>query len=121
MSPSGYTIEMDRRLTVWIMLLSLAWQGPALAYSASLTNPVSSASGMIQCVGDPLPKGSGCEGCCSHNSGSCASACALSLDAVVPTSLEPLVVTVPCVPVPHADRPALVEHHPARLLRPPIV
>src|SRR6476659_43159 len=114
---------MDRRLTVWIMLLSLAWQGPALAYSASLslTNPVSRASGMIQCVGDPLPKGNGCDGCCSHNFGSCATVCALSLDAVVPTSLEPLVVTVACVPVPPANKPALVEHHQARLFRPPIV
>jgi len=112
---------MDRRLIAWIVLLALAWQGPALAYSVSLTSGARTTSGTTQCVGDPLPNGNGCDGCCSHNSGSCAIACAFSLGAVVPASLAPVIVTVFHSPAPDANRAAFVEHHPARLLRPPIV
>jgi len=108
---------MDRRLIVAILLLALAWQGPALAYSVSLASPESAVSGMIQCTDD----GNGCDGCCSPHSGFCATACALSLSAVVPMSLAPIVVTAPQLPTPDASKPAFFEHHPARLLRPPIV
>src|SRR5215469_5509919 len=107
---------MDRRLIVGILLLALAWQGPAFAYSVSLASPVGTGFGTVQCTDD----GNGCDGCCSHHSGFCASACALSLSAVVPLSLAP-VVAPPHLPTPGANRPALLEHHPARLLRPPIV
>jgi hypothetical protein len=113
----AYTTLMDRRLIVGILLLALAWQGPALAYSASLTTPVGTTSGVLQCAGG----GNGCDGCCSHNSGSCAATCALSLSTVVPTSILPVPVTVPRLPAPESHKPPLVEHHPARLLRPPIV
>jgi hypothetical protein len=108
---------MDHRLIVGILLLVLAWQGPALAYSVSLANPESAGSGMIQCMDD----GNGCDGCCSHHPAFCATACALSLGAVVSMSLAPIVVPAPHLPIPDAKRPALLEHHPARLLRPPIV
>ena len=112
---------MDRRLIVGILLLALAWQGPALAYSVSLESSVSAASGVIQCAGDQLPSANGCEGCCPHNFGSCATECTLSLSVVLPTSVPPVPVTVTHLPAAGADKPALVEHHPARLLRPPIV
>ena len=112
---------MHRQLIVWVLLLALASQGPALAYSVSLASSVSTASGVIQCAGDPLPNANGCKGCCPHNSGSCATACALSLSVVVPTSVPPVPVTVTHLPAPDANRPALIEHHPARFLRPPIV
>jgi hypothetical protein len=111
---------MDRRLIVGILLLALAWQSPVLAYSSTLASPVSTVSGMIQCTELP-PNGNGCDGCCSHNPSSCATACAFPLSAVVPTSHAPVAVTIAHLPAPHTTRPALIEHHPARLLRPPIV
>src|SRR6516164_9975321 len=107
---------MDRRVIVGILLLTLAWQGPALAYLTSLASPTSTGSGLTQCAGDQLSNANGCDDCCSHNSGSCMFACALSFTAAVPATPAPVVVRVLRFPAPHADRPALVEHDPASLL-----
>src|ERR1700741_1527466 len=99
---------MDRRLIVGILLLALAWQGPVLAYSVTLANPASPVSGVIQCTDLPS-NGNGCDGCCSHNPGSCATLCTFSLSAVVPTSHAPVVVTIAHFPAPGADRPTLID------------
>jgi len=111
---------MNRRLIVGILLLALAWQGPALAYSASLAVPMTSGAGATHCLGDHHAIGNACEDCCSH-SGACATACTLSLAAVLPTTLSPIVISVQSLPAPGASRPASVESDPGRLLRPPIV
>ena len=112
---------MHRRLIVGILLLALAGQGPALAYSAVLATPLSSASGGVACAGTHLPNGNACDSCCSHGSGFCATACALSLTAATPVTPVAMVVIVPRAPIPDAEAPPFVERHPARLLRPPIV
>jgi hypothetical protein len=117
----GYTGNVNRRLIAWILLLALASQGPAPVYSAFVSHAVTIASGTNHCATDPLPNGTGCDGCCSHDSGSCTTACALSLGAVIPTSPVLVVATLPRLPASEASAPALVERHPARLLRPPIV
>src|SRR5215472_2348573 len=110
---------MHRRLIVGILLLALAWQGPVLAYSASLA-PMTSGAGATQCLGERLTGGNACDDCCAP-AGACATACTLPLAAVVPTTLSPIVVAIQRLPVPTASKPALVENHPGRLLRPPIV
>jgi len=107
-----------RSLIVAIFVLALSWQGPALAYSAALTLPASHSSGSMPCSG---PAGSACDDCCSHGSGFCAAACALALTAVIPAAVSPVVAILPGLGVPDADKPAPIERHPARLLRPPIV
>ena len=112
---------MHRRLIVGILLLALASQGPVLAYSASLAVPMTSDSGGVtHCFGGHLAVGNACDDCCSH-SGACATACTLSLAAVLPTTLSPLVSAVQHLPAPNTSNAALVESHPARPLRPPIV
>ena len=111
---------MHPRLMVGVLLLTLAWQGPVLAYSASLTAPATSGAGVTHCLGDHLASGNACDGCCSH-AGACATACALSLAAALPTTLSLIVVAVPPVRAPNASKAAVIENHPARLLRPPIV
>jgi hypothetical protein len=111
---------MNRRLIVGILLLALAWQGPVMAYSAALA-PITTTSGAMPCTGDLLPNGHTCDDCCSHSSGHCGIPCAFSLSAATPAVLAGVAVTVPRLPAPDADRPLLVERHPARLLRPPIV
>src|SRR5215831_2716220 len=107
---------MHRRLIVGILLLALVWQGPVLAYSASLAAPMTNGAGATHCLGGHLASGNACDDCCSH-SGACATACTLSLAAVLPTTLSPIVVAVQRLPAPIASKPALVENHPARLLR----
>jgi hypothetical protein len=111
---------VNRRLIVGILLLALAWHGPVVAYSAALA-PISTTSGGTQCAGDLFPNGDTCDDCCSHSSGYCATACAFSHSAPAPAALSGVVVTVSRVPARDAERPLLVERHPARLLRPPIV
>jgi len=83
---------MNRRMLVGMLLLSLAWQGPALAYLTSPTGPMSTDSAMIQCAAGQLPNGNSCDNCCSHNSGACTIACALSLGAAAPPISAPAVV-----------------------------
>src|SRR5215469_4185692 len=101
---------MDRRLIVGILVMALAWQGPAMAYSASLAKSMSTASGTVLCMGD-LPNGNACDDCCSHGAGSCATACTLSLTAAIAASLSLVAVTTPRLPAPDGQRPALVEQH----------
>ena len=105
---------------VVILLLALAWQGPVLAYSASLAAPITSGADVTHCFGDDLGSGKACDGCCSPFGG-CAIACTLSLAVVLPTTLSPVVVTVARVLAPNTSEPTFIESHPARLLRPPIV
>ena len=115
-------MQMDRRLVVGILLLALVWQGPVLAYSASLAVPMSTISGGTHCGGAHLSSGTACDKCCnSHGSAFCSPACILSLGVALPTALPPVVVTVPRVSTPDAERLPFAERHPALLLRPPIV
>jgi hypothetical protein len=111
---------MHRRLLVGILLLALAWQGPVLAYSAPLAVPMASGAGATYCLGAHLTAGNACDDCCSH-SGTCATACTLSLAAVLPTTLSLILAAVQRLPAPNASKPALLESPPARFLRPPIV
>src|SRR6516225_10616964 len=108
---------MHRRLIVAILFLAIAWQGPVLAYSASLAAPTTHGAGLVQCGGEYLPMTDVCTACCS-GSGSCATTCALSLGAAIPSSVTSAIVRVPHFPAPKANAPMVVEHHPARLLRP---
>ena len=110
---------MGRRLIVAILLLALAWQGPVLAYSASLAAPMTTSGDVTHCFGVHEASGNACDGCCSH-SRTCATACTFSLAVLLPTALSLIVVAVPHLPAPNAPPPALVDRHPARLLRPPI-
>jgi hypothetical protein len=99
--------------------------GPRLARTSrgvlGSSCPISTTSGGTQCAGDLFPNGDTCDDCCSHSSGYCATACAFSHSAPAPAALSGVVVTVSRVPARDAERPLLVERHPARLLRPPIV
>ena|SRR5215469_16330143 len=113
-------MAMHRRLIVGVLLLALAWQGPVLAYSASLAVPMTSGAGATHCLGDHLAGGNACDDCCPH-SGACATVCTLSLATALPATLSPIVVTLQRLPAPTLSKPALIERHPARLLRPPIV
>src|SRR5215469_17302182 len=110
---------MHRRLIVGILLLAFAWQGPVPAYSASLAAPASYGSGLTQCGGEYVPMSDACADCCS-GSGSCATTCALSLGVAIPSTVTPTIVRVPHISPSQPNTPVVVDHHPARFLRPPI-
>jgi hypothetical protein len=110
---------MRQRLIVAILFLAFAWLGPVLAYSASLAAPTTHGFGLVQCGGAYLPMTDVCAACCS-DSGSCATTCALSLGAAIPSTVASAIVGVPHFPAPKVNAPMVAEHHPARLLRPPI-
>src|SRR5215468_225425 len=111
---------MHRRLIAGILLLAFAWQGPALAYSASLAASATHGSGSTRCGGDLLPMTDACAACCSHGSGSCATICTLPLGAAIPSTVTPISLGIAQTSSPNATTPMVVEDHPARLLRPPI-
>ena len=110
---------MHRRLIVAIVFLAFAWQGPVLAYSASLAAPSTHGSGLAQCGGEYLPMTDACAACCS-GSGSCATTCTPSLGAAISSTVPSTIVKAPHFPAPKINAPMVAEHHPARLLRPPI-
>src|SRR5215470_16470995 len=109
---------MHRRLIIGILVLVFAWQGPALAYSASLAAPATHGSGVTHCGGGLLPMTDACTACCSHGSGSCAATCTLSLGAVIASTVTPFSLGIAHSSSPNATRPMVVEDRPARLLRP---
>ena len=113
---------MRRRLAIFLLMIAVLFQGPALSYAVTSEGPPVGHSVPVNCGALMAAGVKACDLCCSHGSMlSCASTCLSFLDSPGPLATA-VVLRIPArgARVPEAGAARFVDHHPPHLLRPPI-
>lgn len=113
---------MHRRLLAITLILATIFQGPALAYAATLGASMGDAI-THACGGQSLADGSDCESCCSHGAmPSCAAQCPVPVSAAALLALPTTQRTaLRGIIVSDLRIGSFAEHDPPHPLRPPIL
>ena len=113
---------MRRRLVIFLLMIAVLFQGPALSYAVTSEGPPVGHSVAVNCGALMAAGVKPCDLCCSHGSMlSCASTCLSFLDSPGPLATAVVSrISARGAPPREADVEPFVDHHPPHLLRPPI-
>jgi hypothetical protein len=113
---------MRRRLVIFLLMIAVLFQGPALSYAVASEGPPVGHSVLVNCGALIAAGVKACDLCCSHGSMlSCASTCLSFLDSPGPLATAVVLrISARGERLPEAGAARFVDHHPPHLLRPPI-